>query len=276
MEYTRDYVRFRLNSGLKSALELCNRKLKEVNTVGLASYRRQIKMYEDSISYANKKIFELKLANYDVANAVSYLQIKFSQTHDIQDLKLLNYNKMCLNRNNDEIDRLTSSIAAHKNSIQKIKIEFLNPTHRIAYRLNKIATKLQDRLDYNDTYLVDYIWSAYQVLVIGKDGNYMLYAPYRKMKQIPGMNDQIDTTIHELFSWFTNKIEADYVFDQLKDWNYGMMREEYCIGTPIRRVGPYDDPDPFMADANDACFYKMVEELILSGSINSISANKLG
>lgn len=273
---TRDDIRFKLNTGLESALELCNQKLKEVNTIGLSCYNSQVKSYEGAIATSEERIDQLQKANHEIANVISYLQIKIDLLHGAQDAKLLEYHKMSLYENRKEINRLASAIESYKNDIQKIKSELLKPARKIAYKLNKIAVGLQDRLDYNDTYLVDYMWSIYQVLILGKDGNYMLYAPYRRMKHIPGMNDQIDTTIHELFPWFTSKIEADYIFDELRDWNHGMARENACIGTPVRRVKRYDDPDPFMADANDACFYKMVEELILSGNISSISANKLG
>ena len=122
--------------------------------------------------------------------------------------------------------------------------------------------------------MVDYLYAMYN-LNLGHDGFYHLYKPYRDSSDISSllhMTDNIEQTMSELFPWYMPKEQADYIYDELVKWDIlspGLSIDAYEYNCKAQ------DPDPFMADANDACFRRMVEELILSGS-NGISANKLG
>lgn len=241
---TRDDIEERLNSGLLSAMELCRKRTNEINAQALEHYRNETGKLDAMISHYKKE--NAKLSN-SISRYANCMVLKPDNAFE-------------LNRKITECRRL---IAKNKSLIEHLRQEasevttgFVIPAQKIAAKLNNIYNKLCDRIDYNCTYLVDYMWSVYNVVVLGKDGLWTLYDPYY-MRSIPGYDDTIDTTLRELFPWYHGKENADYLYYELKDWNYGVN----LPNTKYSKV----DPDPFMAEANDSCFYKMVEELINSG-----------
>ena len=101
--------------------------------------------------------------------------------------------------------------------------------------------------------MVDYLYSMYN-LTLGHDGFYKLWEPYRyKSKPTSEKDDEI---FDNLFKWYMPKEQADYIFDELYKWD---------ALNPTGIYSKYEDPDPYMAEANDRVFYRMVEELINSG-----------
>ena len=241
---TRDDIEERLNSGLLSAMELCRKRTNEINAQALEHYRNETEKINYMISHYKKE-------NAKLSNNIS----KYANS-----MVLKPDNAFELNRKITECRRL---IAKNKSLIEHLRQEasevttgFVIPAQKIAAKLNNIYNKLCDRIDYNCTYLVDYMWSVYNVVVLGKDGLWTLYDPYY-MRSIPGYDDTIDATLRELFPWYHGKENADYLYYELKDWNYGVN----LSNTRYSKV----DPDPFMAGANDSCFCRMIEELINSG-----------
>ena len=257
----------KLNKGLISAHYACLEKIKNIQVECDKMYMRYMHQYDAEISDPRDRIDTLKAEMYKNVDTIQVLM----QNKEFDRAKIYSERNAKIPEYVEFYEKKEREISQ---KYQKLRSSLsLETAQKIGY-WKDIDVKIQDRIDFNSAYMVDYLYAMYN-LNLGHDGFYHLYKPYRDSSDISSllhMTDSIEQTMSELFSWYISKEQADYIYDELVKWDIlspGLSIDAYEYNCKAQ------DPDPFMADANDACFRRMVEELILSGS-NGISANKLG
>ena len=117
--------------------------------------------------------------------------------------------------------------------------------------------------------LLMYAYSVYS-LVTGSKSNWIEYTPYRIFNTYR-VTDDIEKVLYKLFPWYCGKEKADALYDEAKikysdeiDRAYQDIKIE-SIPTGICGVyGKCYDVDPDYSEIQDACFCRMIEELIFN------------
>ena len=244
----RKNIEERINAGLISAHHACTDRINQIKFDLDQRKEIQHELYTQESWEYRKKIMELN--NEIMSNS------RMAQAH----MMMGRYDEAskCMDRNKKipEIVKVYKDLgqkAVQKYTVAVAKME-LEAGKEISY-LSDIDTKLQDRIYYNSTYMVDYLYSMYN-LTLGHDGFYNLWKPYRYKPKVTSEKD--DVVFDSLFKWYMPKEQADYIFDELYKWDV-FNPVGICQG------GAYDDPDPYMKDTNSKVFCRMVEELINDG-----------
>ena len=246
MMNVRKQIEEKINAGLISAHHACTDKISSIQHEFEERKRIRYDLYLQESRENNRSIFgletELTLNSRQAQILIMKNDYEKAEKLIMRNKKIPYIIKVYKESNQKAVQKYTAAIA-------DMQIE---TNMQLSY-WKDIDMKLQDRIDYNSTYMVDYLYSMYN-LTLGHDGFYKLWEPYRyKSKPTSKKDDEI---FDNLFKWYMPKEQADYIFDELYKWD---------ALNPTGIYSKYEDPDPYMTEANDRVFYRMVEELINSG-----------